>query len=157
MVGSLSIPAAVLFGFLLVLTRVSAAMAFVPIPGFTNMPLKARVVLALGITMAMSSIWPSVVLPSGGLGWLVLCMLGEATIGAAVGLAIAFLNEAFVLASQVFGLQALGDRREVLDIGEKDRQLLPFRFDRHVLLAPDDRLVELWCDVFRQLARYARP
>lgn len=106
MVGSLSIPAAVLFGFLLVLTRVSAAMAFVPIPGFTNMPLKARVVMALGITMAMSSIWPSVALPSDGMGWLALWMLGEATIGAAVGLAIAFLNEAFVLASQVFGLQA---------------------------------------------------
>ncbi len=103
---SLAISGEVLFGFLLVLTRIGGAMAFVPIPGFSNMPAKARVILALGITLALSSIWPTVALPVGGLGSVAVWMMGEATIGAAVGLSIAFLNEAFVLASQVFGLQA---------------------------------------------------
>jgi len=96
----------VLFGFLLVLTRVSAAIVFVPIPGFTNVPAKARIILALAITMALVSVWPRVALPDARLGTMALWMLTEATIGAAAGLGIAFLNEAFVLASQVFGLQA---------------------------------------------------
>jgi flagellar biosynthetic protein FliR len=103
---SFLIPGETLLGFLLVLTRVSGAMVFVPIPGFANFPAKARVVLAVGFTLALSGVWPSVAPPDLRLGRIVLWMMTEATIGSAVGLGVAFLNEAFVLASQVFGLQA---------------------------------------------------
>ena len=95
-----------LIGFLLVFTRVAGAMAFVPIPGFSLAPAKARVILALGITLALSGVWPAVSLPEWRIGLLVVWMLSEAAIGVTVGLAVAFLNEAFVLSSQVFGLQA---------------------------------------------------
>ncbi|MCP5118149.1 MAG: flagellar biosynthetic protein FliR [bacterium] len=106
MPDSLGFSAPALIGFLLVLTRVSGAMAFVPIPGFKNMPVKLRVILSLGITMALSGSWPSVEGAGTGVGILAVWVLAEAAFGITVGLGVAFLQEAFVLASQIFGLQA---------------------------------------------------
>lgn len=95
-----------LLGFLLALTRVAGAMVFVPMPGFPHASPRARLVVALGITFALAGNWPTVAVPDQAFGLLVLWMLAEAGVGATVGLAVAFLNEAFVLSSQVFGLQA---------------------------------------------------
>lgn len=95
-----------LVSFLLVLARVGAALAFVPVPGFKQGPAAARLLLALGLTLALYPAWPSP--PSSRpdavllAGWL----LAEAGFGITVGLAVAFLNEAFLVAAQIFGLQA---------------------------------------------------
>ena len=64
MPAELTLAGGPLYGFLLVLTRVSGAMVFVPIPGYSNTPAKARIVLALGITLALSGVWP-LVAPAG--------------------------------------------------------------------------------------------
>ena len=50
---------ATLYGFLLVLARVSGVIAFVPIPGVSAGPDASRIVLALALTMALSPVWPA--------------------------------------------------------------------------------------------------
>ncbi len=103
MPGSLTLPLSRLCGFLLVLARVSGAFVFVPLPGGSNSPGPVRALLALGCTLALSSRWPSVADPGLNLaGWIA----AEATFGIAVGLAVSFIGEAFLLAAQTMGLQA---------------------------------------------------
>src|ERR1039458_8820856 len=51
------------YGFLLVLARVSGVILFVPLPGFSAGPDTSRVVLALALTMTLSPVWPA---PPGG-------------------------------------------------------------------------------------------
>lgn len=94
-----------LYGFLLVGTRISGAIIFVPIPGFKQAPSVARIVLAAGLTLALAPVWPQTV-GTPTIGMLAMWMLSEAAFGVTVGVAVAFLNEAFVLSSQIFGLQA---------------------------------------------------
>lgn len=93
-------------GFLLTLARVSSAMAFVPLPGLRNSPEVARIAISLGLTVALFPAWPAPGVPDPGIGLLTAWMLGEAAFGVAVGLSVAFLAEGFVIAAQVFGLQA---------------------------------------------------
>jgi flagellar biosynthetic protein FliR len=106
MPDSLTLSTGTLISFLLVLARVAGAFAFVPLPGFRSAPEPARAALALGMTLALYSRWPS---GTGGLpgavtivGWL----LAEAATGIMIGLTVAVAIEAFVLAAQVLGLQA---------------------------------------------------
>jgi hypothetical protein len=48
-----------LYGFLLVLARVSGVIAFVPIPGVSAGPDASRIVLTLAITIALFPVWPA--------------------------------------------------------------------------------------------------
>lgn len=95
-----------LYGFLLVLARVSGLVALVPLPGWRNGPAAVRVVLAVALTLALLPAWPVVAVSSPPLflvaGW----ALAEAGFGLALGLAVSFLMEGFQLAAQIFGLQA---------------------------------------------------
>ncbi len=106
MLPSVRVPIEELLGFLLVLTRVSAALVFVPLPGMRHGPRLARVVLAAGTALALHPLWPAMpgTLPSPAqlLGWL----LAEAALGLTVGVAVSLLNEAFLVAAQIFGLPA---------------------------------------------------
>ncbi len=95
-----------MFGFLAALTRVSGAVVFIPIPGTRSGPDAARVVLSLGITMALYPVWPALSPESLTPGRLALLVISEAAFGITAGLAVAFLLEGFVLAAQVLGLQA---------------------------------------------------
>lgn len=102
----LSLSLAGLYGFLLVLARVSGVLAITPIPGLSAGPDAARIVLALALTVALFPAWPS---PPAGefapgrlLGWIG----AEAAFGLTVGVAIAFLLEGIQLAAQIIGLQA---------------------------------------------------
>jgi flagellar biosynthesis protein FliR len=106
MPGEVTLSAGVLLGFLLVLARVAGAFVFVPLPGLRAAPEPARVVLSLGCTLALFPRWP--VMDAGALsaGRLVGWVLAEALIGVAMGLAVAVVLEAFVMAAQVLGLQA---------------------------------------------------
>lgn len=104
--GELALPMATLYSFLLVLSRVGGALLFVPLPGLRHSPEVARIVLALACTLALFPAWPRAPAVEADFGRLLAWMFSEVAFGVTVGLAVAFLNEAFLVASQVFGLQA---------------------------------------------------
>jgi flagellar biosynthetic protein FliR len=95
-----------LFAFLLVLARVAGALIFVPFPGLKSAPDTVRAALALGFTLALYGQWPAVdasnVGPARLIGW----TLSEASIGIAIGVCVAIVLEAFLLAAQLLGQQA---------------------------------------------------
>ncbi len=100
----LSLPA--LYGFLLVLARVAGVFTWVPLPGMHNSFGPARIVLSLAVTISLLPEWPAVdtsqVVLARMAGW----MLSEAALGASIGLAVAFLLEAFMVGAQITALQA---------------------------------------------------
>jgi len=103
--GELVLSISTLLGFLLTLIRVSGVFIFVPLPGITSMINPARVILSLGITIALFPVWPEIpVVPSAGV--FLLWVLTEAALGVGVGLTVAFVSESLAVGSQVIGLQA---------------------------------------------------
>ena len=94
-----------LLGFLVTAARVAGAFVFVPMPGLKSGMDMARVVLSIAITLALFPFWPNIN-PEGSAGLLLLWIISEAAIGIGVGLAVAFITEAFGFAAQVIGLQA---------------------------------------------------
>ncbi len=104
--AELTLSLGTLMGFLFCLTRVAGIFVFVPVPGLRSGPGMARIVLALVLAVAMFPHWPAANVGDLSIGWLTSCLLIEAAIGAAVGLAVGFLLEAFSLAAQAMGLQA---------------------------------------------------
>jgi len=105
MPGELTLSLSTMFGFLLVLARVSGALVFVPLPGLRQGPELPRVVLSVGIALALLPQWPALDIiptPVQLAGWLVL----EAELGILVGLAVGFLAEAFLVGAQIVGLPA---------------------------------------------------
>jgi flagellar biosynthetic protein FliR len=106
MPANLTLSAGTLYGFLLVLARVSGALVFVPLPGVKSAPEPARVALALGFTLALYAQWP--VVPADGVTVAVLAgwALAEAAVGMAIGVCVTITLEAFTLAAQILGLQA---------------------------------------------------
>ncbi len=101
-----AIPPSVLYGFLLVLARISGIFVFLPLPGLEAGPSAAKITLAMVLTFGMYSRWPALdAVPQSMLqlaGW----MLAEAAIGLATGLAAAFLIEAVTFAAQAISTQA---------------------------------------------------
>jgi flagellar biosynthetic protein FliR len=154
MATELTLNIGTLYAFLLVLARVSGAFIFVPLPGIQAGPQVTRAMLAVSITLALSSRWP--VVDGAGLnimlfaGW----MLGEAGIGIAVGIAVAFLAEGFQMGAQIISLQAGytmattidptsgADSGVLLMIAQTTAGLLFFAtgLDRQILLAFADSL-----------------
>jgi flagellar biosynthetic protein FliR len=106
MPDNVTLSAGALYGFLLVLARVSGALVFVPLPGVKSAPEPARVALALGFTLALYAQWP--VVRSDGVTVAVLAgwALAESIVGIAIGVSVAIALEAFTLAAQILGLQA---------------------------------------------------
>jgi flagellar biosynthetic protein FliR len=108
--SQLTVSVAMLYGFLLVLTRVATTFIFVPLPQLKNTSAAARVVLSLAITISLQAVWPSVpVSLNGGAAelWLLLeRMAAEAGYGIAIGLVVALLGEMFSLSMQMLGIQA---------------------------------------------------
>jgi flagellar biosynthesis protein FliR len=95
-----------IYGFLLVLARVSGVIAFVPIPGFSAGPEISRVVLALALTVALAPVWPTPQVASFTLGPMLVWMAAEAAFGLTIGVAVAFLLEGVQMAAQLIGLPA---------------------------------------------------
>jgi flagellar biosynthetic protein FliR len=104
--GDLALPFSVVYGFLLTFVRMGAALIFVPIPGMKAGPAQVRVILSVSMTLALFPRWP--VLKDGTLSIVdLLAMLArEAGLGLAVGLAVGFIVEGFLLAAQVLSLQS---------------------------------------------------
>jgi flagellar biosynthetic protein FliR len=102
----MTVSAGTLFAFLLVLARVSGALAFVPLPGMSSAPAPAKVMLAVAFTFCLASRWPAVN-PSGITpARLAAAACAEAAIGIAIGVAVSVMLEAFMFAAQVLGLPA---------------------------------------------------
>ena len=101
-----AIPTSVLYGFLLVLARISGIFVFLPLPGLQAGPSAAKITLAMVLTFGMYSRWPVLhSVPESMLqvgGW----MVAEAAIGVATGIAVAFLIEAVTFAAQAISTQA---------------------------------------------------
>jgi flagellar biosynthesis protein FliR len=95
-----------LVGFLLVLARVGGALVFVPLPGLRGAPEMARAAVAIGLTLALSARWPIVDVASLSSGRLVGWVLSEASVGIAIGIAVAMVLEVFNMAAQILGLPA---------------------------------------------------
>lgn len=106
MPASPEIHASLLFGFLLVLARIAGIFVFLPLPGLKSGPDVAKIVLAMGLTIALYSRWPlSAPAPQSMVvlaGWILL----EGGVGLASGLVVGFLIEAFVIAAQAISTQA---------------------------------------------------
>ncbi len=104
--SNLAIPTSVLYGFLLVLARISGVFVFLPLPGLQAGPSAAKITLAMILTFGMYSRWPVLnPVPDSMLqvaGW----MLAEAAIGLATGIAVAILIEAVTFAAQAISTQA---------------------------------------------------
>ena len=103
--GELVLSISTLLGFLLTLIRVGGVFIFVPIPGINDLLSPARVILSLGITIALFPEWPQVAaVPSAGL--FVMWVLIEAGLGLGIGLTIAFVTESLRVGAQMLGLPA---------------------------------------------------
>lgn len=102
--GELRLSLAALYGFLIVLARVSGVIAFVPIPGLRDTPAASRVLLALALTFVLLPVWPTPAVEHSS--QLLLWGIGELAIGLLIGLTVSMLLEGLELASQMVGLQA---------------------------------------------------
>jgi len=105
MPSELVLSTSTLLGFLLTLTRVSGVFVFVPLPGLRTGFEMARVVLSFVLTISLFPYWPQPKVENS-IGPLVLWIISEAALGIGIGLAVAFVTEAFSVAAQVMGLQA---------------------------------------------------
>ncbi len=103
--GELIFSTATLLGFMLTLARVAGVFVFVPMPGVGGVVNPARVILAMGITIALFPLWPQIKqYPDAGM--MVMWLFVEAALGIGIGLAVAFITEAFAVGAQVMSLQA---------------------------------------------------
>jgi flagellar biosynthesis protein FliR len=103
--GELVLSISTLLGFLLTLIRVGGVFVFVPLPGVTAVLSPVRIILSLGITIALFPEWPRIAaVPSAGL--FLLWVMVEAGLGIGVGLTVAFIGESLSVGAQILGLQA---------------------------------------------------
>ena len=101
----ISIDAALLYSFLIVLARVSGFLLLVPLPGMNAGPTVSRIVLALTLTFSLMPLWPRVDSVAGTGEWMLLAA-SEFAFGLVAGLGVALLIESFQVAAQAIGLQA---------------------------------------------------
>jgi len=112
MPDELVVPAPFLFSFLAVVARLSGAVLFLPIPAFRGAAPAPKIILVLSLAIVLLPCWPAVSLPSAGadaaglLVRLAVLAAAEAAFGACAGIAIALINETFVLGVQILSMQA---------------------------------------------------
>jgi flagellar biosynthetic protein FliR len=95
-----------LYGFMLVLARVSGVFALVPLPGFQSAPKLARIVLSVTITLALFPLWPQIDAARVDGPRLLLWVLPEIAVGVTIGLGVAFILEVFLTGAQILSLNA---------------------------------------------------
>jgi flagellar biosynthetic protein FliR len=103
--GELVLSISTLLGFLLTLVRVGGVFIFVPLPGINSVIHPARVILTMGITLALFPEWPYIAnIPSAGLFfWWVMV---EAGLGLGIGLTVAFVSESLGIGAHLMGVPA---------------------------------------------------
>ena len=95
-----------LYAFALVLARMAGLFVFLPIPAFNTGPAAARAVLALVATFSLMPRWPDVHNGPADIGQFAAWMIAETGFGLAIGLAVSFILEAFMMGAQLIGAQA---------------------------------------------------
>lgn len=105
------IPAAWVVNLALLTARMAALTVFTPLPGASAAPVQARVVLAVLLASMLAPVARAGISPadlaSPAAVWLLgMAALSELSLGAAIGLALRLLLEAFSLAAQTLGFQA---------------------------------------------------
>ena len=103
--AELQLSTATLLGFLVTLARIGGVFVFLPLPGMKSGTEMARIVLSVSVTMALFPHWPRVS-AEGSAGLLAMWMFSEAALGIGIGLAVAFVTEALLVAAQTLSLQA---------------------------------------------------
>jgi flagellar biosynthetic protein FliR len=103
---TVQVPFATLYSFLLVLTRVSGFLVFLPLPVLRAAPESVRILLSILVAVALFPVWPTLAPGEVPFGQLVVWAISELGFGLTVGLAVAFLTEGFQMAAQSIGLQA---------------------------------------------------
>jgi flagellar biosynthetic protein FliR len=145
---TLSLPT--LFAALLVLARVSGALAFVPLPGLRHTPAPVRAALSVSIALALAPLIPSLAARLEApalLGTFAVWLAAEAAFGVAAGLIVALLAEIPLISAQILGVQAGYSYASTIDpASEADSGILlvaaqlfswllmlAFGLDRHVI------------------------
>ncbi len=122
---NIQIPFATLYAFLLVLSRVTGFLSFLPLPGFRALPDSVRIFLGIVITVALFPVWPSLPSHEVSFGQLTVWAFAEGGFGLTAGLAVAFLIEGFQMAAQSIGLQAGYNYASTIDpASEADSSIL---------------------------------
>jgi flagellar biosynthetic protein FliR len=103
--GNLVLSISTLLGFVLTLVRIAGVFVFVPIPGVTAVAHPAKIMLTVGVSIALFPVWPQVT-ANPPVGLFALWILLEAALGIGIGLAVGFVTDALALGAQVMGLQA---------------------------------------------------
>lgn len=98
--------ASTLYAFALVLARVSGVFVFLPIPVLNNSPALPRIVLSLVSTIALFPRWPDIPAAPADIGQFAGWMLAEVGFGLSIGLAVSFIVEVLLAASQIVSVQA---------------------------------------------------
>jgi flagellar biosynthetic protein FliR len=106
MPANLTVSSGTVLAFLQVLARVSGAMVFVPLPGFSGTPGMARSAFSLAFTLALAPRWPHLDGIDADAGTLAAWAMAEAAIGVAIGLAAAMVLEVATFAAQMLGMPA---------------------------------------------------
>lgn len=101
--GLFSLP--MVLGFFLTLVRLAGVFAFVPVPGLKSVVDPARILLVLGLTLALYPVWPHPPATTSA-GTMTAWVLSEAALGVGIGIAVGFAVEAFMVGAQMIGLQA---------------------------------------------------
>ena len=104
--GDLKMGLPTLWGFLLVMARVSGVFALVPLPGLQAAPRLARIVLSVMITVALYPLWPRIDAARADAPRMLLWLLPEAAVGVTVGLGVALILEVFLMGAQILSLNA---------------------------------------------------
>ena len=96
--------------FLAVLTRVAAAISFVPLPGLRQAPPVPKIVLTLGLALLLShAIGPRASLHKAApVAWadVVWSLPAEALLGLGAGVTVGWILEVFTIGMQILSLQA---------------------------------------------------
>lgn len=108
-----------LTGFLLVLCRLGGALVFVPMPGFRMAAEPARILLILGLCVALYPLWPHVDTRSLTAGRLAVWIAGEALLGVSAGTLLSMLSECLVFGAQTVVMQAGFSYASTIDPGSQ--------------------------------------
>ena len=103
--NELSVPASLVFAFLMVLVRMLGAFVFVPLPIAQAGPSQLRVVMAVACTFALYPRWPAIQPPTG-LAQMVIWLISELALGVSIGLAVSFISESLTVGAQILSMQA---------------------------------------------------
>jgi flagellar biosynthetic protein FliR len=101
-----AIPTSLLYGFLLVLARISGVFVYLPLPGLQAGPSAPKILLSMILTFGMFSRWPVLDPAPTSMVQITGWMLAEAAIGLATGLAVGIIIEAILFAAQAISTQA---------------------------------------------------